>query len=238
MKLWNVIFFAAGLSTAAAFGSPPGTMNDLVDIPAADILDHGSFESNFRFFTDGGLVTKLNFGVFRILNVGFSLTVDKFIGNEKTDLQQPELQVKIRLFQGNPGLPSLAIGFDSQGYRFNKERDRYTDEERGLYLAASQEVFWPSLFLHGGIAVADFDDDKVIGFFGLHYDIQERVALFTEYDNLRSFDKNRLNAGFRVFVTPSFNVDFAVRDIGAGGTVDGFRRYHERIIRLEYVGAF
>lgn len=233
------IFLFLTLSAPIFAAPPPGTMNDLVDIPTAEVLDYGSFETNYRFFTGGGLLSRINFGVFRRLNLGFSFTLDRFIGYQKIDAQQPELQVKFRVYDGGPLFPALAIGFDSQGYRFNDANDRYFDEDRGLYLAMSQEIILPGLFLHAGPAITDFKSDKITGFFGIHYDISGKAAIFTEYDHVRSVDTSRLNAGMRFFITPSFNLDFAVRDIGAGQTQDdGFQRNHERIIRLEYVGAF
>ena len=53
------------------------------------------------------------------------------------------------------------------------------------------------------------------------------------------FPESRLNAGFRVYITPSFNLDVAVRTIGQGGNyTNGNTRGTERVAMFMYTGSF
>jgi hypothetical protein len=228
MKIFRYFLFL-GLATSARAQT---LMTDLIDVPTADVVDHYGAGISFRFYSDGGLLAKTAFGVFPRLNVGFGLDTEKFIGSRATDLNRPTLNVKWRIFDGQRSLPALALGYDGQGYFFNTSTDKYIQREKGLFLAASGEILVPDLTLHGGINIYDFTHDHLYGFTGLNYLIQDRLGLTVEWDNVRTGRLSRLNAGGRFYVTPSFSVDVAGRDLGAAG------RPTERIVRLNYVGSF
>src|SRR5262249_3267134 len=118
-------------------------------------------------------------------------------------------------------------------YFFNRATDKYEQREKGLYLVGSGEVVTPGLFLHGGLNVYDFNRDPVYGFAGLDYRFQDAFALIFEADNLFHRERNsRFNIGGRAFVTPSFSVDLAGRDLWAAS------RKPERIVRINYSASF
>ncbi|MBI4055100.1 MAG: hypothetical protein HY402_03090, partial [Elusimicrobia bacterium] len=189
---------------------------DLVDIPTAGILDYGSVGTRVRFFSEGGTLGYLSFGVLQRLNIGASLNVDRFIGNVgAVDVQRPEIQLRLRFYDGSRFLPALALGFDSQGYLFDSRRtEDYLQKEHGLYLVASREIGLPGLQGHAGGNIADFDNDFLAAFFGVSYWVEDVFSLMAEWDNLRGVAESRVNAGARFYVTPFFNFDFAVRGIG------------------------
>ncbi len=205
---------------------------ELIDVPTAEVLDRYGFDSSFRFYSDGGMLAKTHFGVFPRLNVGFGLDVDGFVGNDAIDLHKPTLNVRYRFFDGQRNLPALALGYDGQGFFYNKETDKYDQREKGLYLAGSGEIIVPDLSLHAGINVYDFSNDHVYGFMGLRYLYRDMVSFNAEWDNIRVGRDSRLNAGFGWWITPSFSVEFAARDLGAAS------RDPERIVRLVYTGGF
>jgi hypothetical protein len=206
---------------------------ELIDIPTAEVVDHYGVASSFRFYTEGGVLTKAAFGVFPRLNIGFGLDAQRFIGNRSTDLNRPTLNVKLRAFDGSRNLPALALGFDGQGYFFNKTTDKYDQREKGLYVVGSGEVVVPGLSLHGGLNMFDFKDDRIYGFTGVQYLFDELLGLVFEADNMFYRPRDiRLNVDNRYYVTPNFSLDLAGRDLWAGS------RKTERILRITYSASF
>lgn len=213
---------------------------ELIDVPTAAVTDYGSFSTRTRFFANGGVLEWLNFGVFQRLNIGASLNVDKFIGTDSpVQVTRPDLQVKFRAYDGTNIIPALAVGFDGQGYMYNRIDHRYDQRQRGLYFVGSQEIGIPGLDAHAGFNIPDFDSNPLAGFMGISFNIQDQVLLMTEWDNIENWSDSRLNSGFRVYITPNFNLDFAVRTIGQGGTyTNGVKRGAERVVMFKYTGSF
>jgi len=213
---------------------------ELIDMPTAAALDVGGFASRSRFFNQGGALQWLGFGVYPRVNLGASLHVDRLLGTDSpVQLTRPELQVKWRFFDGDRLIPAFALGFDGQGYFYNRPVKRYNHKQRGLYFVATQEVGLPGLQAHAGMNISDFDTDDVFGSMGLSLNLYDRVKLLWEWDNIQDFFDSRLNAGLRFPINPNFHADFAVRSIGQGGTFsNGVPRAPERIIQFKYVGHF
>ncbi len=206
---------------------------ELIDVPTAEVVDHYGVNTSFRFYSDGGVLTKAAFGVLPRLNVGFGLDTERFIGNQNIHLNRPTLNMKLRVYDGQRNLPAVALGYDGQGYFFNKAADKYDQREKGLYLVGSGEIITPGLSLHGGLNVYDFNKDPVYGFAGIDYLFQDVVGFIFEVDN--GFHKardTRFNLGGRYMVTPSFSIDLAGRNLWAAG------RNPERIVRINYSASF
>jgi len=213
---------------------------ELIDMPTAAVVDYGSYSTRTRFFSNGGVVEWLSFGVFQRLNLGASLNIDKLLGTQTpVQITRPDLQVKFRFYDGTTIIPAFAAGFDGQGYMYNRVSHRYDQRQRGLYFVGSQEIGIPGLQGHAGINVPDFDDNPVAGFMGVNYNIQDTVGLMAEWDNIADFPESRLNIGFRVYITPNFSLDFAARTIGQGGRyTNGVERGSERVVMFKYTGSF
>ena len=213
---------------------------DLVDMPTAAALDVGGFGARSRFFNQGGALQWLTFGVYPRINLGASLHVDRLLGTgSPVQLTRPELQVKWRFFDGDRLIPAFALGFDGQGYFYNRPIKRYNQKQRGLYFVATQEIGLPGLQGHAGMNISDFDSDDVFGFMGLSLNLYDRAKLMWEWDNIQDFYDSRINAGLRFYINPSFHTDFAVRGIGQGGTFsNGVPRAPERVIQFKYTGHF
>lgn len=226
--LFLVGFLLLGGATLRA-GAP---VMELIDVPTAEVLDRYGFDSTFRFYSGGGMLAKTHFGVFPRLNVGFGLDADGFVGSEAVDVHKPTLNVRFRFFDGQRNLPALALGYDGQGFFFDKATDKYAQREKGLFLVGSGEIIVPDLSLHAGLNMYDFTNDHVYGFMGLRYLYHDVLAFNGEWDNIRVGRESRLNAGIGWWITPSFSVEFAGRDMGAPS------RPTERIVRLVYTGGF
>lgn len=213
---------------------------DIIDVPTAAVLDYGSFLGRARFFSRGGVLGHLSFGIFQRLNLGASLYADGLVGNDSNvRLVRPELQVKFRFYDGSRYLPAFALGFDGQGTVYDTVSKQYSEQERGLYLVASRELGIPQLMGNLGINMSDFDNNRVFTFLGATFNIEDKVALMAEWDNVRSVDDSRFNAGLRIYATPFLQIDLAGRGIGRGGTFSsGIRKDWERIVQLKYTTNF
>lgn len=212
----------------------------LIDAHTAGILDVGGFSSQTRFFSRGGVVEWLNFGIVHRVNLGASMNVEKLIGTDSpVQLTRPELQVKFRFYDGDRIIPAFAIGYDGQGYLYNRPDKRYDQRQPGMYLTGSQEIGLPGLQGHAGMNISDFDSNAIFGFLGLSYNIQDKVTLMAEWGNINDFFDSRVNMGLKVYVTPSAYVSFAARGIGQCGEYsNGVARKAERVFQFKYTGSF
>jgi hypothetical protein len=213
---------------------------DVVDAPTSAVLDYGGYSSRSRFYSNGGLLEYVSFGVYPGLNLGASAAVDGLIGNEKdVRVRAPAAQIRYRFYEGDEALPSLAAGYDGQGYLYNQTDQRFNERQRGFYVVATKEVGTPGLQIHPSFNVSDFNSNSIYGSLPLTLNIRDKAELLAEWDNIANFSDSRVNVGLRAFLTPNFEVDFAVRSIGAGGYFgDGQRRGPERIVQLKYAGNF
>jgi len=205
-----------------------------VDIPTADVLDPKTFSTSFRFYSEGGITSRLVLGPFKRLNVGFSLDAQRLIGGNDPHMIRPSAFIKFRFFDGTDIIPAFAIGYDNQGYLYQEASRDFLQREKGIYLVGSHEIFLPDFELHAGINIPRVDEDGTpFGFFGATWKIVPTFALLAEYDNVQKSPDNRVNLGGRFWVTPYFNIDVAARNVGRGAS-----RGAERIVRLNYVTNF
>ncbi len=213
---------------------------DLIDAPTTAVLDYGGYSARSRFYRAGGLLQYVSFGVFQGVNLGASMSVDGLIGDNKTvRVRAPNAQVKWRFYDGDRSIPSFAVGYDGQGWDYNQNDHRYNNRQRGFFVVASQELGLPGLMVHPSFNISDFDSNAVFGALPLSYNIKDKVLLMAEWDNIANFSDSRFNSGFRVYVTPKFDIDFAVRSIGQGGHFgNGDSRGPERIVQLRYSASF
>lgn len=214
---------------------------EMLDIPTAGILDYYGFMVKTRAYSGGGVVGALNFGVLERLNMGASMAVDKFIGSETPiKMRKPEIQVKFRFSDGGYYMPALALGYDSQGYYYDSVAKKYLEKGKGLYVVGSKEIGVSNLVLHGGFNVSDFDNNMYFGFIGANYTMEDKLAFIMEYDNLfHSDDPARLNAGTRIYITPYFQLDIGLREIGRSDTLaNGDKRKAERMVQMRYTTSF
>ena len=219
-------------------GVTPDT--DVIDAQTAGVLDNSGSPAPSRFSPRGGLLQYLSFGVYPGINLGASAAIDGLIGDEShVRMRAPTAQVRYRFYEGDSQLPSFAVGFDGQGYSYNSSIRRFNQRQRGFYFVASKELGLPGLQLHPSFNISDFDSNSIFGSIPLTLNIRDKAAILLEWDNIANWSDSRFNAGLRAYLTPNFNVDFAVRAVGAGGTYsDAARRGPERVVQLKYSNSF
>lgn len=207
---------------------------EAVDIPTAEVLEPMTYSTNFRFYNDGGLASRLIIGPLKRVNLGISFDAQRMVGSGDPHMIRPSLYFKLKALDATDFFPALAVGYDNQGMLWQESTKQFLHREKGLYFVGSHEMFVPNFELHAGINLFEFDNDaKVFGFFGATFKITPMFALLMEYDNIRNGRDNRFNVGGRFWIAPYFNVDFAARTIPHGSERGG-----ERILRLNYVGYF
>ncbi len=227
-------------AAAAASDSALTPDSDVIDAPTAAVLDDHGYSSRSRFYSQGGILEYLAFGVYPGVNLGASAAVDGFIGNQKNvRMRAPNAQVKWRFFDGDETLPALAAGYDGQGYEYNTSIQRFNQRQRGFYVVGTKELGVPGFEIHPSFNISDFNSNAVFGALPLTLNIRDKVSLLLEWDNIANWSDSRVNAGMRFFLTHNFHVDFAVRSIGAGGYYsDGSPKGPERIVQLKYSNSF
>jgi hypothetical protein len=233
------IVLSVFLATAAVAAEPVASARDIdvIDIPTADVVDHYAYNVSFRFGREGALQNRTVFGVFPRLNLGFGIDTEGVIGTGDARMNQPTLNMKLRIFDGHRLLPAIAIGYDGQGFVWNKDLDEYEQREKGLFLVTTSEIFVPNFNLHLGVNHFDFKHgNSTRGFLGLNYTYEQLVGLMVEYDAATEYDERRFNFGLKYYVTPVFTVDVAGRNVPEYPDSEG--RETERIVKLVYTGSF
>ena len=242
----GALFFSMNASAAA--GSNGGTNTNetsrVIDTPTTGMIDYGGYSLDFRLFSQGGLLTRLDFGVFKIVNLGFGWELSKVIGTENITVGPPALFIKLRPFEGGAVLPAFAIGYDGQGNFFDKTANEFIQKEKGIFVVFGREVFTPGMDFNVGANMNDFKKNTVFGFTNLTYNVEDKAAFLAEWDKINYIPDSFVNLGVRMFVTDSLSIDVAGRDIGASSqTVDPVTqivtaRKPERIVKISYTGRF
>ncbi|MCL2888743.1 MAG: hypothetical protein FWF35_05625 [Elusimicrobia bacterium] len=204
----------------------------LMDVPTAETLDHYSADFNARFYSQNSVMTSVDFGIFPQLNLGFSIAAQQLLGNESpVRVLTPQLQAKFKIYDGSLYLPAIAVGYDGRGYMYDHVSGKYLQDKKGAYLVLSREVIIPNLQIHPGVNVSDFDSSNVFFFTGVNFNIEDKVNLMFEWDNVHNIKDSRLNAGVRVYLTDSFEADFMLRDFTD-------KDMFERALQLRYKANF
>ncbi len=141
-----VLFLAAGTAFAgksdtasdSAKGDPSPQI-EVMDIPTADILDPMTYATAFRFYNEGGLMSRLVIGPLKRVNLGISFDAQRVIGAGDPHMVRPAVYFKLRFFDGSDILPAMALGYDNQGFLYQENNREFLHREKGLYLVASHD---------------------------------------------------------------------------------------------------
>jgi hypothetical protein len=222
----------AGASGGASEASVPQII-DAGDAPTAYGLLKYEMRTDIRFYSDGGILTKLYLGIYPRFFIGGALNVPSLINAGPVTVTQDDASLLARfiIMKEDATYPAMALGWDGPAYDGG--------EKRGLYLTASKEFRTPLGFFqaHGGINTAVFDNgwqasQDLRGFAALTSTFRQLTG-FCESDEINDPAGPRYNAGIRFFFDPiSLGLEF--RDIGA--TRAGIAS--SRMLRVSYSGLF
>jgi len=226
------VFLSLFIFAAAGASESEFEPTYVIDTPTVGMLDYGAYDLNFRLQDGGGILTRLSFGVFKVVNVGFGWELENVIGTQDVTVAPPALYLKIKPFSGGMILPSFAFGYDGQGYFYDKASSAFTQKEKGLFMVFGREFLFPGFEMNFGANMNDFKTNTVYGFASLTFDVEEKLYFLSEYDNINYLPDSRLNLGLRFFITSDFSIDLAGRSVGAADVKP------ERIVRIGYLGKF
>jgi len=216
---------------------------DLIYTPNSETVNYLSSEMTFRFYSNGGVLSVIKFGVFQKLNLGFSLDIDKLIGKNDPEIRVPNINVKYRLYDGSEKLPSITIGYDGQGYNFDTSSNTYSYKEKGIFFVLSKEILFSGFIFNFGSNVNftkenNKDKTSTFGFLGINYTIQDNeknlCGIILEYDAITNIkEQSILNTALRFFPTSNLTVDLCFKDI-----LSKYNLSKERILKVTYQGKF
>jgi hypothetical protein len=239
----SLLLVIVGLAPASGYAAEPvadsrSLYTDVIDIPTGDVVDHYGYDISFRFASEGGVQAKTLFGVLPRLNIGFGEDGERIIGSDNhSRLNKPTINVKFQIIKPESKFSTLALGYDGQGYQYDRIKKKYRQREKGLYLASSTRIFTPELLFHLGGDIFDFDEhNSARAFTGLTYTYQSMFQLMFEYDNFDMYKERRIDYGVKMFITPVFTVDLIGRNVPV--YADDKSRETERVVRLSYAGSF
>jgi hypothetical protein len=216
----------------------------VLDTPATGILSYGSYSADFRCFSHGSVISEINFGVFKPLDLGVSWELDEFIGDKNIRTIVPALHVKLRLYGGSMTLPGFALGYDGQGIFIKRKGYHdggYDQRCKGLYFVTGREFFIEGLMFNLGINVNDFSKPRIYWFSNATAPLyKEFISFMLEYDNVNYLPDARLNCGLKFSVTEYLDIDCIVRDCWGKKEEkkDMIRVPNERCLRISYLGKF
>ncbi|MCX5781976.1 MAG: hypothetical protein NT145_04650, partial [Elusimicrobia bacterium] len=54
----------------------------IFDTPTKGMLDYANYNVDFRFFSDGGVLTRMSFGIFEAVNLGVGWEIENLVGTQ------------------------------------------------------------------------------------------------------------------------------------------------------------
>lgn len=211
----------------------------LIDQPTAAVLQKGEVDFTGTMYEAGGILSVFKVGVLKNVEFGISYGGTGILGRDKPTWNGlPGVNVKWVVLEEDYYGPSVAIGFDSQGYGIWQDEDdgfkydRYTIKSKGFYAAFSKNFYvagdFGTIGTHLGVnynvTEDDHDDDKGVNVYvGLDKSIGPDFTLLMEYDF--AFDDNSdeenaptegngfFNVGIRWTFNEAVSIEFDVKDV-------------------------
>ena len=220
----------------------------LNDKPTAGILEKGFVGVSLDMLPMGVVISKIEVGVFENFSFGISYGAANLIGTGDPEWYKlPGINVKFKMINEQLTVPSITLGFDSQGkgLYFN-DLNRYEIKSPGFYIAAAKnfEIFgYLSLHAILNYSLEREDGDKDINFaVGVEKTLGPQISVIAEYD-LASNDNSGaafgegngyLNIGVRWSVGSGFTIGMDLRNILGNKKLKEFKAV-DRAIFVEYV---
>ncbi|OHD70485.1 MAG: hypothetical protein A2W19_08855 [Spirochaetes bacterium RBG_16_49_21] len=101
----------------------------LIDSPTAYTIDRASYNFNIFIYNQGGIQLKSFIGLHDNIYFGVSFNMKDALGNDPPRPDIPAVVVKIKLVDGIPYIPAIAVGYDS----FYEGTNQYLDNASSFY---------------------------------------------------------------------------------------------------------
>jgi hypothetical protein len=200
----------------------------MIDAPTAGTLVRGSFDTELRAFSRGGVLGILQVGLTDHWQIGLAYGGTEMISSVNPEWN-PRMQflTKVQLLSESMAFPAIAVGFEEQGFGvWIDSLHRYESKSKGFYAVVSKGYrgsgFTSSL--HGGINYSreDNDDDDIDFFAGADMRFNTNLGMVVEYDlglnddrPPRSLGRGRgyLNAGVRWTMLERLQMEASLKDL-------------------------
>jgi hypothetical protein len=218
----------------------------LIDMPTAGILEKGFVGVSSDMLPYGTVIGRLEVGVFENISFGISYGGGNLIGaGNPRWYKLPGVNIKFRLFKEDLLMPSVTMGFDSQGKgEYIDSSSRYEIKSPGFYAAAAKNfALLGYLSLHGSFnySLETKDGDNFVNLLvGVEKTIGRNLSLLAEYDF--AFNDNNtyfgngngyLNLGVRLTIGEGFTLGLDLRDMLVNKKLSTARA--DRGVRIEYI---
>ncbi len=220
----------------------------LIDMPTSGIMERGSVGLTTELLPFGTVIAKVEAGIFDNISIGLSYGGSNIIGSGEPDWYPfpPGVNFRFRVMNESVLIPSLTVGFDTQGKGeyFNDEK-RYGIKAPGIFAAASKNFgLLGYLSLHGTVnytVLEDNDGDNFINLMvGAEKTLGSSFSLLIEYNfafndnstNEFGEGKGYLNMGIRWSIANGVTVGFDLRDLLANKQWDATSA--DRALMIEF----
>ncbi|OGU27822.1 MAG: hypothetical protein A2057_09935 [Ignavibacteria bacterium GWA2_35_9] len=219
----------------------------LIDMPTAGILDKGFVGVVADILPNGVLISKIEVGVFDNISFGISYGGSNVIGAGTPDWYKlPGINVRARIISESVTVPSITLGFDSQGKgEYFDSAKRYAIKSPGFFAAVSKNFeLLGYLCLHAtaNYSLEGEDGDNFVNLMGgVEKTLGPNISLILDYDftlndnTTKIFGEGNgyLNAGIRWALGDGFTIGFDLRDL-----LDN-KKWNpstaDRALRIEYI---
>ncbi len=219
----------------------------LIDMPTAGVLDKGLVSVTTEYLPLGVVIARMEVGVFDDISFGISYGGANIIGAGSPDWYKlPSVDIRFRLFHETLLVPSITLGFNSQGKGiFSDNAGRFAIKSPGFFGAVSKNfALMGYLSLHGSASYSleTRDADNFINITGgVEKTLGESFSLVAEYDF--AFNDNQsdifgkgngyLNLGLRWTLGEGFTFGFDLRDLLNNKKLSPSTA--DRAIRIEFI---
>ncbi len=208
-----------------------------VDQPFHSTPSHAEFDIELRFGPQGEILGFLQVGMWDKLGFGVSYGASNLIGAGDPDFYEiPGIQLRIIAIEEVFFLPSLVLGFDTQGYG-KYDSIRYDIMSKGLYCQLGRQYNAGRLGVvpSFGVNYCLEGDNRFDMFAGLKLQFGTSTAFMLDYSpnfsDERDQDKGYLNCSLMFIFYEEIFFEFALRDLLDNSEND---LQYNRMIRLGY----
>lgn len=243
----SIVIFTNSFSQGTAGEKAKFQYRFLIDMPTAGVLDKGLVSVTTEYLPLGVVIARMEVGVFDDISFGISYGGANIIGAGSPDWYKlPSVDIRFRLFHETLLVPSITLGFNSQGKGiFSDNSGRFAIKSPGFFGAVSKNfALMGYLSLHGSASYSleTRDADNFINITGgVEKTIGESFSLVAEYDfafndnQSDNFGKGNgyLNLGLRWTLGEGFTFGFDLRDLLNNKKISPSSA--DRAIRIEFI---
>lgn len=219
----------------------------LIDMPTPGVLEKGFVGVTTDILPGGVLIPKIEVGVFENVSFGISYGGSNIIGaGSPRWYKLPGVNFRVKLYEETLNLPSLTLGFDSQGKgEYFDSTSRFANKSPGFFASVNKNfAFMGYLGLNAtaNYSIESQDGDNFLNLqFGVEKTVSEKISIVMEYDFALNDNSTRiygtgngyLNMGIRWSMGDGFTLGFDLRDMlnnkkWSPSTAD-------RALRIEYI---